>query len=108
MKAGWDAVAVEPNMHHKVENLNDDDDASMCVHGDDIMVESRIDVVQDANAMSEHKVDIEVLAIVRPGQNIKGQDRETSLVMETRWYHAGQIGAVESSSADTGHSLRTN
>ena len=94
VKAGWKAVAVEPNVHHKVENLNDDDDASTCVHGDDIMVKSRIDVIQDAKAMSEHKVDIEVLAIIGPGQNIKGQDRETSPVLETRWDHAGQIGAV--------------
>ena len=73
MKAGWDAVAVEPNVYYKAENLNDDDDASMCVHGDDFMVESRIDVVQDAKAMSEHKVDIEVLAIIGPGQNIKAK-----------------------------------
>ena len=58
---------------HKAKNLNDDDDASMCVHGDDFMVESRIDVVQDAKAMSEHKVDIEVLAIIGPGQNIKAK-----------------------------------
>ena len=36
---------------------DDDDDASMCVHGDDFMVESRIDVVKDAKAMSEHNVD---------------------------------------------------
>ena len=108
MKAGWDAVAVEPNAHHKDKNLNDDDDASMCVHGDDFMVASRIDVVQDAKAMLEHKVDIEVLAIIGPGQNIKGQDRETSLVWKTRWCHAGQIGAVGSSNADTGHSRRTN
>ena len=45
----------------------------MCVHGDDFMVESRIDVVQDAKAMSEHKVDIEVLAIIGPGQNIEAK-----------------------------------
>ena len=57
----------------KAENLNDDDDASMCVHGNDFMVESRIDVLQDVNAMSEHKVDIEVLAIIGPGQNIKAK-----------------------------------
>ena len=56
MKAGWDAVAVEPNVYHKAENLND---ARMCAHGDDFMVVSRIDVVQDVKAMSEHKVDLD-------------------------------------------------
>ena len=45
----------------------------MCVHGDDFMVASRIDVVQDAKAMAEHKVDIEVLAIIGPGQHIQAK-----------------------------------
>ena len=44
MKAGWNAVAVEPNAHHKAGSLSDDDDARVCVHGDVFMVESRIDV----------------------------------------------------------------
>ena len=64
MKAGWDAVAVESNVIHKVEILNDCDGASVSVHGDDFMVESSIDVFQDVKAMLEHKVDIKVLAII--------------------------------------------
>ena len=49
IKAGWDAVAVEPNEHHKAGSLNDDDGPSVCVHGDDFTVESRVDVVQVGN-----------------------------------------------------------
>ena len=39
-----------------------------CVHGDVFMVESRIDVFQDVKAMLEHKVDINVISIMGPGQ----------------------------------------
>ena len=39
MKACWDAVAVEPNEYHKAGSLGDDDDACVCVHRDDFMVE---------------------------------------------------------------------
>ena len=63
MEAGWDAVAVEPNVYPKAGSLGDDDDACVCVHGDDFMVESRIDVFQEVKAMLEHKVDINVIAI---------------------------------------------
>ena len=73
MKAGWDAVAVEPNVFHKAVSLNDDDDASVCVQGDDFMVESRIDVFRDVKAMLEHKVDIKVLAIVGLGQGTRAK-----------------------------------
>ena len=73
MKAGWNAVAVEPNVYHKAGSLNDDDDASVCVHGDDLMVESRIDVLQDVKAIMEHKVDIKVLAIIGPGQSTEAK-----------------------------------
>ena len=73
MEAGWDAVAVELNLYHNAESLNDDDDASVCVHGDDFMVESKIDVFQDVKAMLGHKVDIEVLAIIGPGQGTEAQ-----------------------------------
>ena len=65
MKAGWDAGAVESNVYHKAGSLGDDDDACLCVHGDDFMVESRIDVFQEVKAMLEHKVDINVIAITR-------------------------------------------
>ena len=41
-------------MYHKAGSLGDDDDASVCMHGDDFMVESRIDVFQDVKAMLEH------------------------------------------------------
>ena len=73
MKAGWDAVAVEPNAHHKAWSSNDDDDASACARGDAFMVESRIDVLHDAKAMLENKVDIKVLAIIGPGQGTEAQ-----------------------------------
>ena len=47
LKAGWDAAAVEPSVYLKAGSVSDDDDACVCVHGDDFMVESRIDLVQD-------------------------------------------------------------
>ena len=84
MKAGWDAVAVEPNVFHKAGSLNDDDDASVCVHGDDFMVESRIDVFRDAKAMLEHKVDIKVLAIIGLGQGT--QAKFVKRVLEPSWF----------------------
>ena len=68
MKAGWDAVVVEPNVYH-----NDDDDACVCVHGDDFMAESRIDVFQEVKAMLEHKVDINVISIIGPGQGTEAK-----------------------------------
>ena len=68
MKAGRDAVAVEPSVYHKAGSLGDDDDACMCVHEVDFMVVSRIDVFQDGKAISEHKVDINVISIAGPGQ----------------------------------------
>ena len=68
MKAGWDAVAEEQNVYHKAGSLGDDDDACVWVHGDDFMVESRIDVFQDVKAMSEHTVDINVISIGGLGQ----------------------------------------
>ena len=71
IKASWDAVAVEPNVYHKDGSLGDDDDACVCVHGDVFMVESRIDVFQDVKAMLEHR----------------GQDRETSPVLEPCRFH---------------------
>ena len=43
LKAEWETVAVEPNVYHKAGSPDDGDDASACVHGDDFMVESRID-----------------------------------------------------------------
>ena len=73
MKAGWDAVAEEPNVCHKAGSLGDDDDACVCVHGDDFMVESRIDVFQDVKAMSEHKVDINEISIIGLGQGTEAK-----------------------------------
>ena len=73
MKAGWDAVAVEPNVYHKAGSLGDDDDASVCVHGDDFMVETRIDVFQDLKAMLEHKLDINVISIIGLGQGTEAK-----------------------------------
>ena len=70
MKAGWDAVAEEPNVYHKAGSLGD---ACVCVHGDDFMVESRIDVFQDVKAMSEHKVDINEISIIGLGQGTEAK-----------------------------------
>ena len=53
--------------------MNDDDDAKASAHGDDFMVESRLDVFQDVQAMLEHKVDIKVLAIIGPGQGTEAK-----------------------------------
>ena len=50
MKAGWEGVAVEPNVYPKAGSSGDDDDACACVHGDEFMVESRIDVCQQVKA----------------------------------------------------------
>ena len=60
-------------MYHKAGSLGDDDDACVCVHGDDLMVESRIDVFQEVKAILEHKVDINVIAIIGPGQGTEAK-----------------------------------
>ena len=44
-----------------------------CVHEDDFMVESRIDVFQDVKAMSEHKVGINVISIIGLGQGTEAK-----------------------------------
>ena len=64
MSVGWNAELTEPNAHHKAEDLNNDDDASLYGHRDSFKVELRIDVLQDANAMQEHKVGIKVSTII--------------------------------------------
>ena len=87
-----DAEAMEPNAYHKAKDLKDDGDASLYGHKDSFKVELRI-VFQDVKAMKEHKVDIKVSTIT----GIVFQDRETNLIVETRWYHVGQSG-IESSS----------
>ena len=113
MKAGWDAVEVESNVYHKVGSLGDDDDACVCMHGDDFMVESRIDVVQELKAMLDHKVHINVIAIIGPGQGTeakivkrlgillvsRGKRNPSMRVICVSW-----IGAVESSSTVTRYS----
>ena len=50
-------------MYHKREDLNNDDDVSLYGHRGSFMVELRIDVLQDANAMKEHKEDTTVSTI---------------------------------------------
>ena len=42
-------------------------------HGDDFMVESRIDVWQDVKAMLEHTADINVISIIGPGQGTEAK-----------------------------------
>ena len=56
MSAEHDAVVVGADVHYIAEELHNDDDANMCVHGDDFMMESRNDVFQDVKAMLEHKI----------------------------------------------------
>ena len=73
MRAGWHAEALEPNVYHKAEDLNDGHDASMYVHGDDFMVEVRISVFQDVKVMLEQNVGLEALTIIGPGQNTKAK-----------------------------------
>ena len=41
----------------------------MCVQKDDIKVESRINVFQEVKGLIEHKVDINVISIIGPGQD---------------------------------------
>ena len=53
MSAGWNAGAMEPNTYYKAEDLNNDDDASMCGHRDSFMVE-----------LKEHVEDIIVSTIM--------------------------------------------
>ena len=99
MSAGRNAEAMEPNAYHKAEDLNNDNDASLYGHSDSFEVELEIDVLQDANAMKEHKVDIKLSTI---------NGTETNTVKRVlswksiRWYHVGQSG-TESSSADAEH-----
>ena len=59
-RAGWNAEAMGPDAYHKAEDSNNDDDVSLYGHRDSFRVEWMIDVFQNANALKEHKVDIEV------------------------------------------------
>ena len=117
MKAGRDAVAVEPNMYHKAGSLNDDDDAKRMrawrrFHGgvDDRRVSRRRSDVgaqgrhQSAGnhwTWSGHKIqDCEtnpILGSIRVHVASKSKARARS-------DHVGWIGTVESSSADAGYS----
>ena len=80
---------MEPNAYHNAEDLNNDDDASMYGHRDSVMVELRIDVFQDVKAMKGAQSGLRSVENHWKGD----QDRETSLILETRWYHVGQIRA---------------
>ena len=94
MRAGWNAEAMDRNAYHIAEDLNGDDDASTYLHSDSFMLELRIEVFQgvksDEGAQSGHR----------------GPDRQASLILETSWYHVGQIG-TESSSADAPNTATT-
>ena len=70
MKAGWDAVAVEPNVYHKAKSLGDDDDAY-------VFARRRLHV----KAMLEHKVDINVISIIGPGKGTEAK------IVESCWFH---------------------
>ena len=117
MKAGWDALAVEANAHHKAGSLNDDDDANLCVHGDDLMVESRdrcdLRRESDVGVQGRHQTAGDHWT----WSGHRSQDRETNLILESirfhvesksktraRSDHVGRIGTVESSSADAEYS----
>ena len=53
-----------PNAYHKAKDLNSDYDTSLYGHKDSFEVELKIDVLQDANAMKEHKLDIKASTII--------------------------------------------
>ena len=103
-------------LHHKAGSLVDDDDACVYVHGDDLMVESRIDVFQEVKAILEHKVDINVIAIIGPGQGTEAKIVKrnpswspTGFKWKANPKHARDLVAwaglaVESSSTDAGYS----
>ena len=73
MKAVWEAVALEPKVYHKRWEFGDDDDASVCVHGDDLMVESRAKAVSSAGGTGTYlamdRLDI-AYSILRANQDI--------------------------------------
>ena len=116
MKAGWDAVDVEPNVYHKAGSLNNDDDASVCVHVDDFMVESRIDFSRCESyvgAQGRHQS----AGNHWTWSGLRSQDRQTNLILESipchvesnsqtraRSDHVGWIGIVDSNSANAGYS----
>ena len=68
-----DAKQKQPGAYHKAKDLNNDDDASLYGHRDSFEVELKIDVLQDANAMKEHKVDISVSTIIETEAKIVKQ-----------------------------------
>ena len=51
MSAGWNAEAMEPDVYHKADDLNNDDDASLYGHGDDCVPRRE----RDEGAQSEHQ-----------------------------------------------------
>ena len=117
MKAGWDAVAVEPNVYPKAGSLGGDDGACVYVHGEDLMVESRIGLFQNVKAMLEHKVNINVISIIGRGQGTEAKILKRVLSWSPAGFtwkanpkHAreliawGWIRAVESCSTVTGYS----
>ena len=61
-------------------------------HGHHNMVELRMDVFQDVEAMKEHKSGLRSVDDHWEGD----QDREARLILETSWYHVGQIEAENS------------
>ena len=74
IEAGWDAVAVEPNVYHEAGSLGDDDDACVCLHGDEFArrrlrggVEDRCVSRResDVGAQSRHQRDLQSLDRVK-------------------------------------------
>ena len=72
-------------MYHKAGSLNDDDDASVCVHGDDFRVQSRIDVFQEVKVMKQHKVHIKVSKIIGTEGKIVKQVSPWRLARKRCW-----------------------
>ena len=64
MSAGWSAEAMEPTAYHIAGDWNDDDNANTEIHNDNLRVELKIEVFQDAQALKMHKMDIKMSTII--------------------------------------------
>ena len=64
MSAGWNAEAMELHAYHKAKDLDKRRRCEPVWHRDSFEVELKIDVLQDADAMKEHNVDIKVPTII--------------------------------------------
>ena len=64
-------------------------EVNACPEADSFMVELRIDVFQDVKSMKEHKVDVDMTAIIDMVEEMIGKLRED---IETSWQvHEGRL-----------------